>query len=33
VTDQEFRTEIWRALITVLRAMIKRYGFKPPTFD
>jgi hypothetical protein len=33
MTDREFRAEIWRALIIVLRAMIKRYGFRPPQFD
>jgi hypothetical protein len=33
MTDREYRTELWRALIIVLRAMMKRYGFKPPRLD
>lgn len=33
MTDEEFRKELWRALITVVRAFIRRYGFKPPTFE
>ncbi len=33
MSDREFRAELWRALIIVLRAMIKRYGFRPPQFD
>jgi hypothetical protein len=33
MTDEEFRAEIWRALVTILRALVKRYGFKPPKFD
>lgn len=33
MSDHEFRAELWRALIIVLRAMIKRYGFRPPQFD
>ena len=32
MTDEEFRREIWRALVTVMRALIKRYGFRPPEF-
>lgn len=31
--DREFVTELWRALVIVLRAFIKRYGFTPPRFD
>jgi hypothetical protein len=30
MTDEEFRTELWRALVICVRAFIKRYGFKPP---
>lgn len=33
VTDEQFRAELWRALVTVLKAFIKRYGFRPPRFD
>lgn len=33
MTDQQFRTELWRALVIVMRALVKRYGFKPPRFD
>jgi hypothetical protein len=33
MTDEEFRKEIWRALVIVLRAMVKRFGFRPPQFD
>lgn len=29
--DAEFHRELWRALIIVLRAFVKRYGFKFPT--
>lgn len=31
--DQEFYRELWRALIIVVRAMMRRWGFKPPHFD
>jgi len=31
--DNDFHREIWRAIVIVLRAFIRRYGFKPPTFD
>jgi hypothetical protein len=31
--DREFWVEIWRALIIVMRAMAKKFGFKPPQFD
>jgi hypothetical protein len=30
MTDEEFHTELWRALIIAVRAFMKRYGFKPP---
>jgi hypothetical protein len=30
MSDQEFRAEIWRALIILMKAMIKRYGFRLP---
>jgi hypothetical protein len=33
MTNDEFRKELWRALITIVRAFIRRYGFKPPVFD
>lgn len=33
MSDHEFRSELWRALIIVLRALIRKYGFKPPTFE
>jgi hypothetical protein len=33
MSDREFWVEIWRALIIVVRAFMKRHGFKPPTFD
>jgi hypothetical protein len=33
MSDDEFRRELWRALVTILKAFIKRYGFKPPHFD
>lgn len=31
--DKELIQELWRALIIVLRAMVKRYGFQPPKFN
>lgn len=31
--DKAFRAELWRALVIVLRAMIRRYGFRPPALD
>jgi hypothetical protein len=31
MSDEEFRREIWRALIIILRAFVKHYGFKFPT--
>lgn len=33
MTDEEFRRELWRALVICLRAFVKRYGFRPPAFD
>jgi hypothetical protein len=33
MSDHEFHAELWRALIIVVRAFIRKYGFKPPTFD
>lgn len=30
MNDHAFRSELWRALIIVVRAMIRRYGFRPP---
>lgn len=33
MTDHEFRAELWRALIIVVRACMKKYGFRPPTFE
>ena len=30
MSDHEFHAELWRALIIVLRAMIRRYHFRPP---
>ena len=33
MTDREFYTELWRALVIVLRAFVKKFGFSPPTFD
>lgn len=30
MTDDEFHKELWRALIIVLRAFVKRYGFTFP---
>jgi len=31
MSETEFRTELWRALIIVVRACMKRWGMKPPT--
>jgi hypothetical protein len=33
MTDEDFYREIWRALVILLRAMVKKFGFKPPAFD
>lgn len=33
MTDTQFRAEIWRALIIVVYAFVKRYGFRPPRID
>lgn len=30
MNDTEFRAQLWRALLIVMRAMIKRYGFRLP---
>lgn len=31
--DLEFHRELWRALIIVVRACMRRWGFKPPRLD
>lgn len=30
MTDEEFRRQLWRALLIVMHAMVKRYGFRLP---
>lgn len=30
MTDEEFRRELWRALIILMKAMVKKYGFRLP---
>lgn len=30
MTDEEYYRELWRGLIIIVRAFMKRHGFKPP---
>lgn len=30
MSDDEYRRELWRALIIVMKAMVRRYGFRLP---